>query len=263
MEATVAIAGVGGVGGRVAEVLARSGVGRLRLADPDTFSTSNLNRQAASTLGSIGQNKASAVSGLCRSVSPRIAVEDWPVGIDVSNVDEFIDGADVIVDVTDYTTPSVGLMLARAAAQRSIPVVIGAEIAFGAWHTVFRRTGDFERVLGLPRNVAIEQVDRGEVSVELWRWVHKIPPYVDIDLLRAIEAGEIEAPAIAPAVELSASLLSTDVIQLLLHRSPVAVAPRVHAIDVRTGKSWIGKSSKSRFVISALNARRRSRARTR
>lgn len=253
-SSTVAIAGVGGVGGRVAEVLARSGVGGLRLADPDTFSLSNLNRQAGSTLANLGQNKSGVVAELCRSVSPGIAVATWEAGIAPENLDAFIDGADAVVDGTDYTLPSLGLRLARTATGRGIPVALGVEVAFGAWHTVFTRPGQFEKLMGLPVGVSFEALESGAASVPLWRWVQRIPPYLRMDTLQAVERGEIEAPAIAPAVEISAAMLATDILQLLLGNRPAVVAPRVHGVDVRSGRSWRGRPNRARFMLSALRA---------
>lgn len=45
-EKTVFVAGLGGLGGYVAELLARVGVGTLRLADGDVFEKSNLDRKS-------------------------------------------------------------------------------------------------------------------------------------------------------------------------------------------------------------------------
>ncbi|QZY52415.1 ThiF family adenylyltransferase [Leucobacter tenebrionis] len=253
-SSTVSIAGVGGVGGRVAEVLARSGVGRLRLADPDTFSVSNLNRQAASTLATVGRNKSEVVAELCRAVSPSVEVRTWPAGITAENLDGFIEGADAVVDGTDYTVPSLGLRLARTATSAGLPVALGVEVAFGAWHTVLTRPTHFEDLMGLPRGIDFDALDSGEVSIPLWRWVQRIPPYLSAQTLRAVEQGEIEAPAIAPAVEISAAMLATDVVQLLLGRKPAIEAPRVHGVDVRSGRSWRGRPSKARFMMTALRA---------
>ena len=60
-ESTVLVAGVGGVGGRVAETLARVGIGHLIVTDPDDFAVSNLNRQAGCTHDTIGRNKAMVI----------------------------------------------------------------------------------------------------------------------------------------------------------------------------------------------------------
>lgn len=256
---TVAIGGVGGVGGRVAEVLARSGVGALRLADPDFFSASNLNRQAGSTLANLGENKSEVVAELCRSVAPNVQVQAWPSGITPENLHQFIDGADAVVDGTDYTLPSLGLRLARSSTERGIPVALGVEIAFGAWHTVFTKPGQFERLMGLPAGIAYEELESGAAEVPLWRWVQRIPPYLDLATLEAVERGELEAPAIAPAVEISAAMLATDIVQLLLGRRPAVVAPRVHGVDVRSGSSWRARPNKTRFMLSVMRAARRGR----
>ena len=53
--ARVAVFGIGGVGGYVAEALARSGVGSLDLIDNDTVSLSNINRQIIATRKTVGQ----------------------------------------------------------------------------------------------------------------------------------------------------------------------------------------------------------------
>ena len=258
-QSVVAIAGVGGVGGRVAEVLARSGVGTLRLADPDTFDMSNLNRQAGSTLTDLGSNKAAVVARLCESVSPNITVTTYETGITAETIDPFIEHSDVIIDGTDYTIPSLGLMLARRAVQEALPVVIGAEVAFGAWHTVLRNHGDFERLLGLSAATTLEDLDSGRVSIPLWRWVLEVPPYVDTNQLKKVSDGELVAPAIAPAVELSAALMVTDVLRLLTGQPPLAEAPRIHMADAVTGKSTVFRPSRARFTATAARAQFQTR----
>ncbi len=57
----VAVFGVGGVGGHLAEALVRSGVGEIDLIDDDTVSVTNLNRQAVATLSSVGKSKVEAM----------------------------------------------------------------------------------------------------------------------------------------------------------------------------------------------------------
>ncbi|WP_035246201.1 HesA/MoeB/ThiF family protein [Desulfogranum mediterraneum] len=54
----VAVVGCGGLGGFVAEELARIGIGRLTLFDPDRFSPSNCNRQLNALGSTLGENKA-------------------------------------------------------------------------------------------------------------------------------------------------------------------------------------------------------------
>ena len=56
-RAKVAVFGIGGVGGYVAEALARSGVGHLVLIDHDIVSKSNLNRQIIALCSTLGKYK--------------------------------------------------------------------------------------------------------------------------------------------------------------------------------------------------------------
>ena len=66
----VAVAGCGGVGAPAAHYLARLGVGELRLADPEDFEASNINRQFAAYVDTIGVNKAEAVAAELRRINP-------------------------------------------------------------------------------------------------------------------------------------------------------------------------------------------------
>ena len=55
--ARVLVAGVGGVGGYAAEMLARTGVGHLTLVDSDNVAVSNINRQLIATTRTVGRPK--------------------------------------------------------------------------------------------------------------------------------------------------------------------------------------------------------------
>ena len=59
-ESTVCVFGLGGVGGHLAEALARAGVGTLDVIDSDTVSLSNLNRQLLATHRTVGMRKVDA-----------------------------------------------------------------------------------------------------------------------------------------------------------------------------------------------------------
>lgn len=71
----VAIFGLGGVGGYVAEALARSGVGKLDLIDNDRVALSNLNRQIISLHSTLGQPKVEAAAARIRDINPDITLK--------------------------------------------------------------------------------------------------------------------------------------------------------------------------------------------
>ena len=69
-NARVAVFGVGGVGGYVAEALARSGIGSFDLIDSDTISISNINRQIIATVKTVGQYKVDVMKERILDIKP-------------------------------------------------------------------------------------------------------------------------------------------------------------------------------------------------
>ncbi|MBL0712801.1 MAG: ThiF family adenylyltransferase, partial [Desulfosarcina sp.] len=74
LESSACIVGLGGLGGTVAEVLARIGVGRLRLIDGDRFEEHNLNRQRFAHTGNLGRLKAQEAGKQIAQINPAAAV---------------------------------------------------------------------------------------------------------------------------------------------------------------------------------------------
>ncbi|WP_406440552.1 ThiF family adenylyltransferase [Streptomyces sp. NBC_00631] len=97
-EATIGVAGVGGIGGATAERLVRMGVQNLKVADPDTFEVSNINRQFGATIGNVGRNKAEAVAELVYDTTRDVNIDVFPEGICEETVDEFFEGCDYVLD---------------------------------------------------------------------------------------------------------------------------------------------------------------------
>ena len=69
-DSRVAVFGVGGVGGYVAEALARSGIGQFDLIDSDTVNITNINRQIIATHDTLGKFKVDAAKVRILSINP-------------------------------------------------------------------------------------------------------------------------------------------------------------------------------------------------
>lgn len=122
-KASVLIVGVGGVGGAVAEMLVRSGIGHVTLVDSDCIQPSNINRQLIATHDVIGRSKAEVWASRLRSIHPQLDVHIRNEFLQEDNVDEILDERpyDYVVDAIDTVTPKV--MLLAACHQRGVPVV--------------------------------------------------------------------------------------------------------------------------------------------
>lgn len=103
--ATVAIVGCGALGAMQAELLARMGVGTLRLADSDIVSLDNLHRQLLFTErdASEGTPKVDAAAARLASINSRVALHAVAQRITRDNLEAFAGGADLILDATDNT----------------------------------------------------------------------------------------------------------------------------------------------------------------
>ena len=121
-RARVAVFGIGGVGGYVAEALARSGVGHFLLVDSDRVALSNLNRQIIATLETVGQYKTQAMKERILSINPDAQVETRECFFLPENAEEFdFTGLDYVVDAVDTVTAKLELIL--RARRFGVPVI--------------------------------------------------------------------------------------------------------------------------------------------
>ena len=97
LRARVAVIGCGGLGGTVAEILTRLGVGSLRLVDPDIFEEHNLNRQRFATLETLGFPKVSAAKSALKAINPVTEIE--VIQSEFCKAD--VQAAEIIVDCLD------------------------------------------------------------------------------------------------------------------------------------------------------------------
>lgn len=100
-QATVFIAGVGGLGGPVSLYLAAAGVGRLKICDDGYVEPSNLNRQILFNDSSLNQEKAYVAKNTLNRVNPYIAIEYFSERITRDNIDRLVTGSEIIVDCLD------------------------------------------------------------------------------------------------------------------------------------------------------------------
>ena len=100
-QATVFIAGAGGLGSPVSIYLAAAGVGRLRICDCGEPELSNLNRQVLHSDTDIGKNKALSAQETLANINPHVMVESLPEKIVKETVADLVGDAQIIVDCMD------------------------------------------------------------------------------------------------------------------------------------------------------------------
>ena len=126
-SATVAVFGVGGVGGYAVEALARAGVGRLVLVDSDVVSLSNINRQIIATHRTVGMYKTEAMRERLLEINPDIEIELHTVFFDETRVLDFdFSSYDYVVDAIDSIGAKIELIVAAKSAGTPIISAMGA-----------------------------------------------------------------------------------------------------------------------------------------
>jgi len=146
--ARVTVVGLGAVGSYATEALARSGVGHLRLIDPDIVRESNINRQLYALTSTLGRPKIEVAAARVRDINPDCAVEAIRTFVHVETLDEVLGGdPDVVLDAIDAFTPKLELI--AAALERGAPLIssMGAALRSDASRV---RVGMLAETVGCP-----------------------------------------------------------------------------------------------------------------
>ncbi len=182
-KAHVAVFGIGGVGGYVVEVLARSGVGALTLVDKDVVDVTNLNRQIIALHSTVGQPKVEVARQRVLDINPDCRVTTFEMFYLPENADSFdFSQYDYVVDCVDTVTAKLDLI--RRCHEQQVPLLscMGAANKMDA--TAFRVADIYQtnmdplakiirkklRKLGIPQQKVVyseeEPMTPAEVSTE-------------------------------------------------------------------------------------------------
>lgn len=132
-QATIFIAGAGGLGSPIALYLAAAGVGKIIIADNDLIELSNLNRQIIHSTPDIGERKSESARQKMEAINPEIIIEGHHGLIDSENISTLIKDADGIVDAMDNF--ETRYILNEAAFQKRIPLFHGGIHGFSGQAT--------------------------------------------------------------------------------------------------------------------------------
>lgn len=199
------ICGCGGLGGIVIHLLARAGVGYLRLVDGDTFTLTNLNRQLLGESSNLSESKALAAAERVRAVNPLVEVEACNLMVQQDNVEPLIQGMDVVLDALDNL--SGRFLLADSARKLGIPFIHAA--VAGWW---------------------------GQVSTFLPYSTHKLEAIYGE--LRSRDPAEEATGVLGPTAAVIGSLEALEAIRLLAGRTP-AYTDKLLYFDGESGRMEI------------------------
>lgn len=125
LKSRVAVFGLGGVGGHVAEALVRGGIGEIDVIDKDKVDITNINRQIFATNNNVGEIKVEAAKKRLLEINPNLKINcynefflpDTACKFDFSKYDYVVDAVDTVtakillaVKCSEFNTPIISIM---------------------------------------------------------------------------------------------------------------------------------------------------------
>ncbi len=210
----VAIAGLGGVGGIHAYALARSGFTQFHIADFDTFSVANFNRQAGATVATLDTKKTESIKNLILSINPFATVTLFEEGITEQTIDAFLDGVTIAIDGIDFFCIEPRRLLFRKAKEKGIFALTAGPVAFGSSLLVFGpHSPSFDEYMNINDSLSDKE--------KYFRFGIGITPsllqarYFRPDAIHW-ENGEHRAPSLGVGTLIAANLVGTEAIKIAI-----------------------------------------------
>lgn len=258
MNSAVAIAGVGGDGFQLGLKLARMGVARIDVADPEVFERENINRVPGATQSTLGRLKVDVFAEMVHDINPDASVRVFPDGINQENVEDFMHRADLVFDETEFTKPELGTMVSDTARRRGIPNTLVLNVGWGSQVTSFKPHGkhSFRTLMGIPADMPLDEV--AEQKLDLSTCLPSLPTYVDIRTLAAVQnEDDAPLPSIAPGVDIASAFGAVEAFLHLTsgvskHRREPVWAPRIAHIDPMGLEVKITRAPRLEFMKRGL-----------
>ncbi len=251
----VAQAGVGG-NSDIIITLAQMGFRRFRIADPDVFELSNFNRQLGADLRTLGMNKALVIAQAVMRIDGHAEVVVYPDGVTMENVEDFVTGADIIVDGIDIAVMEERKALYDIARQQGLPVFSSPAPGFGAALGVFDpvRSPSFTEFFGpIPKERDTPEWHDFVMNFGL-QFIGQRIAGLDIDIAQR-RRMEGRSPAIAPGCRTNSALVSTAIIGWMFNRGKIPLAPTTMHVDFMNGKI-VRTGPRKRWLMKKVIARK-------
>ncbi|HEV3236195.1 MAG TPA: ThiF family adenylyltransferase, partial [Gemmataceae bacterium] len=210
----VAVAGLGGVGGIDLVTLARLGIGRFTIADPDVFELANTNRQFGATQITMGQSKAEVMADIVYAINPDADIRVYKDSIGPENAEEFLETADLLVDGIEAFNIDVRRLLFRHAARKGIYALGAGPVGFSTAWVIFDPKGmSFDKYFGLSEDMdPLEQFAAYIVGMAPGATQRA---YMDGS---GIDVDAQTGPSLSLACQLAAGVVAAEVVKILLKR---------------------------------------------
>ncbi len=235
-QVTIAIAGMGAVGGHHLLALARMGIGKFVIADPDVYEPLNLHRQAGAFVHTIGRKKADVMAEMVRQINPEAELTVFAEAIGENNVDAFLEEADIYLDGVDFFQIDARQLIFKKAREKGIFAITAGPIGFGSSVQVFDPNGmSFDKYFGIkPGMTRAQRIACFGVGI-----LPRLPDRRHMDC-RQVDFVREKGPALISAIMMASSVIATETLRVLLKRKGVRAVPHNYYFDPYARKYYRG-----------------------
>jgi molybdopterin/thiamine biosynthesis adenylyltransferase len=240
-SATVAIAGMGGVGGDYLVSLVRAGVGGFHLAEFDEFEPVNFNRQYGANTDTVGRRKLDVMVEYARQINPELRITTFPEGISEANIDAFLAGVDLAIDAVDAFAVDMHPLLVNAATARGLATIAAVPLGLGAGVLAFGPQGmAYDDYFAITRDMSedekIVQFILG-FAPEMYHLKYLDPKFINLKARKG--------PSSIAGCKLCTGFIVTQALIALLHPEELRCVPWYTYLDARLGRFrhrrlWMG-----------------------
>ena len=258
--ATVAIAGMGGVGGDYLISLVRAGVGGFHVAEFDEFELVNFNRQYGANTQTVGRRKLDVMVEYALQINPELRIATFPGGVDKTNIDVFLTGVDLAIDAIDAFAVDMHPLLVNAASARGLATIAAVPLGLGAGVLAFGPQGmpyaDYFAIKPeMSEDEKILQFMLG-FSPEMYHLKYLDPKFIDLKARKG--------PSSIAGCKLCTGFIATQALVALLHPEELRCVPWYTYLDARLGRFrhrrlWMGNRHPLQRLKSYVAKRRLER----
>ncbi|MFV9644544.1 MAG: ThiF family adenylyltransferase [Desulfobacterales bacterium] len=238
----VAIPGMGGVGGVHLITMVRTGVGRFHLSDFDTYEPVNINRQYGARILDFGRPKLEVMKEHALSINPYIEIKEFPEGINKANIDDFLDGVQVVLDGIDFFAFETRRLLFNRAREKGIHVITAGPLGFSSAMLIFspNKGMSFDEYFNITEGMSPSNQQLAFFIGIAPRATHL--KYID---LSRVDLDAKAGPSLNIACQICSGMAATEAVRIILNKRGIKPVPHFFQFDpfsqkYRKGKLYMG-----------------------
>jgi len=237
-NAKVAIPGMGGVGGVHLITMTRTGVGNFHIADFDTYEPANINRQFGARVPEFGRPKMQVMKEQALSINPYLEIKEFPEGISNSNIDDFLDGVQVVIDGLDFFAFDIRRLLFNRAREKGVYVITAGPLGFSSAMLIFSPHE------GMSFDEYFNIIDGMKPQDQYLSFALGLAPkatqikYMD---LSKVDLESKAGPSLNIACQICSGMAATEAVRIILNKGKVKPVPHFFQFDPYVQKYRKGK----------------------